>query len=703
MREGRELPLPPRVIGVLELLLERAGEVVPRQDLIDRVWKDAFVTDTSLAEAISVLRQALGDDSQAPTYIQTLHRRGYRFVAALSPASPGDSADARTAPAPLAPPAEVVSPSIAKELIPWSVAAICACVAAVAVWQLTTLRRPADAAAPRFEVTTAAGTELDAQAPSLAFSPDGRRLAWSACDDAGCRLYVRRLDRLDAEAVPGTDDARAPFFSPDGQWIGFFAEGQVKKVAVAGGAPIAVADAPAVRGAAWAGNQIIFSGSPTGGLMRVPADAGTATVLTVPREAEGEVGHSWPTVVPGTSTVLFTIESNPAGAAAGSVGAFRFDPRAPGPISGWRQLRLGAAIAAAPARDVIVFGRGSELAAVAFDPATLELSGTPRSVLDLVATASGRAQFAVSAGGASVWATPRPAANGAGASRLAWVAPPEGSEPLPSWSQNLHDVAASADGARIAGVNLDGPRSDVWVADIRRSAATRLTHDGTNAAPVWSADGRDVFYAARTGGVYEIWRRDAGGEAPPAIVFKDPAGAHHSFPAAASPDGQLLAFVRTTPAQRSDLWLLTLATGDVRPLAAGPFDENALAFSPDSKAVAFQSSDTGRSGIYVLRLADGQRTVVSTNGGERPLWTRDGLYFQAQNQLLRAAVAGDGSVGDVRVVAPRLGGSLRGIDAGGRVLVQRDRYPAGGTAIVSLDWLRGVRDAIGPPVSPLPR
>ena len=120
-RDGRELPLPPRVLGVLELLLERAGEVVPRQDLIDTVWKDAFVTDTSLAEAVSVLRQTLGDDPQSPTYIQTRHRRGYRFVAAVVE-SP-KAAPVLETPWPDPRPARVVvSPSIGGQLVPWSAA-----------------------------------------------------------------------------------------------------------------------------------------------------------------------------------------------------------------------------------------------------------------------------------------------------------------------------------------------------------------------------------------------------------------------------------------------------------------------------------------------------------------------------------------------------------------------------------------------------
>src|SRR5690348_8012486 len=148
-RDGAEVALPPRVLGVLEVLLERAGEVVPRQDLLDRVWKDAFVTDTSLAEAVSALRQTLGDDPQAPTYIQTVHRRGYRFVAPVDARSRvvvGSAAPVGSGPDP-----EVVSPSILGELVPWSAAAICGLIAVVAIYQLT--RRQDTTPLPaRFEI-----------------------------------------------------------------------------------------------------------------------------------------------------------------------------------------------------------------------------------------------------------------------------------------------------------------------------------------------------------------------------------------------------------------------------------------------------------------------------------------------------------------------------------------------------------------------
>ena len=177
-RDGTEIPLPPRVLGVLELLLDRPGEVVSRQDLLDAVWKDAFVTDTSLAEAVSFLRQALGDDPQAPRFIQTVHRRGYRFLPPVRQPAPFDIVEAL--PAPVGP----LRPSIARDLAPWSITAACTLIALTALWQ--TVRRPSPEAPPvvRFQIAPAPGTFFDRRAPALALSRDGRTLAWSACERA---------------------------------------------------------------------------------------------------------------------------------------------------------------------------------------------------------------------------------------------------------------------------------------------------------------------------------------------------------------------------------------------------------------------------------------------------------------------------------------------------------------------------------------
>jgi eukaryotic-like serine/threonine-protein kinase len=693
-RDGHELALPPRVLGVLELLLERAGDVVPRQDLIDTVWKDAFVTDTSLAEAVSVLRQALGDDPQSPTYIQTRHRRGYRFVApVLSSGSRVISVAEYPTPTP---PSSRVSPSIGGQLVPWSAAVLCALIAVVATWRLTH-REGQTVPSARFMVSPVPGTRFDASAPALAISPDGAALAWSACDNSTCRLFVRPLDRLEASPLPGSDGAHAPFFSPDGKWIAFFADGRLKKVAIAGGAPVTLADAATPLGGAWLDRVIVFAGSSSGGLMRVPPDGGEAQPLTIPREPDGEVRHAWPSLVPGTRLLLFSIDTTAVDDAPGVLGVLSLDD-GDARSQRWRTLVAGSGLARAASSDTIVFSRGQELYAISFDALRLETAGVPRAILSPLASARGLAQYALSPTGSLAYATsPSEAIFG-----LSWWSAAAGDTDAGE-IRDLRNASLAPDGTRLAGVRAEGGRTDVWVADVRRGATTRLTHTGINSAPVWSADSRTVFFASRTDRSFAIWRRDADATQPATRLV---GSSRHALPLAASPDGQSLAFLQTADATRADIWLLPLATGQPRALVEGPFDEGSASFSPNSALLAFESAETGRWEIYVQRLHDGKRLVVSTDGGESPVWTKDGLYYQSRGRLMRAAISDAG--GELRVIhfAPlpiQPNGSLRGVSSDGRLLFDRPSDLSQSAVVVSLDWMREVRSLLGPPAAALPR
>ncbi len=317
-----------------------------------------------------MLRQVLGDDPQTPTYIQTRHRRGYRFVApvtvegqaARTPiASPAPVPASESASAPVA---EVVSPSIGGQLVPWSAAVIFGFIATAAVWQMTRHNATQSVPAARFSVATVAGTALDATSPSVAVSPDGQQVVWSACDATGCRLYLRPLDRLEASVVAGTDGAHAPFFSPDGRWIAFFADGRLKKIARTGGTPATLADASTPLGGVWIDRDIVFAGSPSGGLLRISSDGGEPRTLTRPNERAGEVRHAWPSLVPGTRLVLFTIDATAVDGVPGVMGVLSLDD-APQPR--WRTLVAGAGIARAIGADAVIFARGSELQAIAFE------------------------------------------------------------------------------------------------------------------------------------------------------------------------------------------------------------------------------------------------------------------------------------------------------------------------------------------------
>lgn len=688
------LAAPPRVLGVLDLLLERAGDLVARQELIDRVWKDAFVTDTSLAEAVSALRQTLGDDPQAPTYIQTVHRRGYRFVAAVEARSRPAPAPAVTVPERAS---EVVSPSIGGQLLPWSLAALCMVAAAAAIFQLA--RRPEQVVIPgRFALELQEGLVFDRHRGAIALARDGRMAVWSACGGEGCRLYARALDRLEQAPIPGTDGATAPFFAPDGRSVAFFAAGALKRVTLAGGPPVVVSDVAEPRGGVWTRDgRIIFGSGLAGGLTQVPAEGGAATALTLPRQEEGEVRHAWPSLSPDERTLFFSVFTTLADDGPGRIAGATLQGRAP--LDSWSTLTAGAAAAAALASDLVLLSRGSELQLALFDPLRRVLAGAPQSLVSGVAEAGGQAQFAVSPSGTVVYLLPGEASPNV--PRLHWL--PEGAaDPgVPDLDVSGEPVL-SPDGRRLAwSSSADGARSDIRVADLARGAVTRLTHDGSNESPVWSADGRRLFFARREARAFALASVDAEGGAI-RLLTSTP---QHLFPGSAAGDGRSLAVVSASRDTRSDIWLVPTDGGPGAPVVSSTFDEVRPALSPDAALIAYQSDEGGRWDVYVHRLRDGRRVVVSTGGGTRPFWTAEGaLMYQAHETLMRAAVNPDSLiVGSATRVAP-LGNDLPiGIAPDGRILVLRRPAFRGHSAVLALHWDREARRLLGPPETKMPR
>ncbi len=691
-RGAEEVALPPRVLGVLEILLARAGDVVSRQELIDKVWNEAFVTDTSLAEAVSFLRQSLGDDPQAPTYIQTIHRRGYRFVAPIVEGA-GPSRAARH----LAPDAGIaaarVRPSIGGDLVPWTAAVLCALLAAAAVWQLTHVRAPVRPVV-RVGLDPAPGTTFDRRVPAIALSPDGTAAVWAGCDGTGCRLYVREVDRLDARPIAGTDDGAAPFFSPDGRWIGFFAGGKIKKVARGGGLPIPLADAAQPFGAAWLDDgRIVFAASAHGGLLRVGDTGGVAEPMTVPSASAGELRHSWPATIPGQRALLFSIATSPVDGALGRIAVMPLDGVGSG--RAWRIVMDAADVARAVAPDYVAFSRGGELHAAAFDGTRQTLASA-----DVVASDAPLAGIFGVGGGALGYierSTP-------GTATLEWLA--GGGPPIAATAAALREPSLSPDAQRIAGLEGDPAGSDIRVADVARGATTRLTHGGINVAPVWSRDSSMVFYAASSGGAFEVWSRDATGVAPARKVLSAARRQRHLLPASVSQDGQLLAYDESGGSTRGDIGILAVAAGTAQTIVETPFDEMRGMLSPDGKTIAYQSDESGRWEIYLMRLADRRRFSISTGGGTSPFWSADGrtLFYRGADRLASVAIEQNGDrVGPAVLSAPLDGGVPSGITPDGRILLRRDSAGARNHAVLTLEWVRDLRRILGPPATTLPR
>jgi eukaryotic-like serine/threonine-protein kinase len=684
LRKGtREIPLPPRVLAVLDILVSRAGAIVPKQEIIDTVWRDAFVTDTSLAEAISVLRQALDDDPQSPQYIQTVHRRGYRFVAPVT-ALPAILTEAR-APASSGVEDDRTAPSISHHFLPWGIAGLCAVLAAIAVWQYTHFRAPI-VPLVRMRIEPATGTVFDRRAPALALSPDGLTLAWSACDSS-CRLYVRALDQLDPQPVAATDDASAPFFSPDGRWIGFFGTGKLRKVAVAGGMPVVVAEASQPFGAVWLPDgHIIFAASARGGLMRVNDSGGDIEQLTLPAADGGEVRHCWPALAPGGRALLFTVATSPQDESSGRIAIMPLSQP-----SVWQTILENADTARAGSQDYIAFSRGTEIHAVAFDRARQAIAGTDQTVVGNVA----RAQFALGASGAVVYAIGGDDVKPS----LTWI--PTGGAPVSGDLAAFQDLVATPDGSRVAGVS----GSDLWVGDVSRGTTTRLTHGGTNVGPVWSGNGSSVYYAVRNGGPFEAWSRESSGTAPAKLALSAGARHRHVFPTSISRDGNLMAYVESGGATRGDVKVASLSNGATIAAIETPFDETNGALSPDGRVLAYQSDESGRWEVSLLKLDDRQRIPVSSSGGSEPMWSGTGnsLVYRTANAVMRVMIDGSGHpVGAPITIAMPSAAVVVGI-SGDRMLARVGGEVPAVHAVLTLEWARELQRILGPPTTTLPR
>lgn len=642
-RESQDVPLPPRALGILESLVERPGAVVSKQALIAAVWKDAFVTETSLTEAISQVRQALGDDPQQPTYIQTVHRRGYRFVAPVTfdaaAAGPLRLADRPRLPAESEPPsasrphAEGTDPGRTRSragIVGAFVALVAVALVAVAIRS-----RPAVEREPtRLSIPLPTGEAIGLHGPpALALAPDGQHLVYALARNGVSQLHLRAMDRFESTPMPGTEGGEAPFLSPDGQWVGYFADRKLKKVALGGGTPVTLADAENALGASWGDDGfIVFSSKDQGGLFRVPASGGTPEPLTQLDEAAGELKHLWPQVLPGSRAVLFTIW----------------------PTAGLEQARVatipltkGAAPStiltqASYARFLpgghVVFTRKSLLMAATFDPDRPDHAGEPAGVFDGVTVDwfTGAAQLATAANGSLVYV---PGTHEVPAHTLVRIGRDGVERPLPTPPRPFMNLDVTRDGRRVVATIHEGTGSDLWSADIDRGALTRLTFEAHNIEPAWAPDGKTVTFASSRAGPYNLYSVSVDGSRQVTRLLESP---RNQYPEGWSADGRLLLFSELRPETGSDLWVLTAGTHEARPLLNSRFEERAGALSPDSRFLAYESNESGRGEVYVRPYPELTPQVrVSSEGGMAPRWSRDGreLYFATGDSLMAVNVS----------------------------------------------------------------
>ena len=514
-------------------------------------------------------------------------------------------------------------------------------VLATAVLALLVLRRgpPADTALAtlpvHFAITAPRGGELDVtQPPSV--SRDGRSIAFSASRAGTQQIYVRDLDKPEAVALPGTEGGFAPFFSPDGQWVGFFARQKIRKVLRTGGAPIAIADFSELGAtknvlASWdEPDTIFYTPDVTKGIWRVSSQGGTPTIITTPTDRESF--HLSPQLLPGGQSLLFSaIDDRPDP----QTYAQRLDSRER------KALLRGHGTRYVPSGH-LVFVQGGSLMAVPFDLARLEVTGSPFAVVPEVTPpfrlrtmpSSFNRLFDVSPSGTLAFLSAgRPHQHA-----LVWVDRTGREEPIGASGGTYAQPRLSPDGKRIAVVVRGDDQHDIWLYELGRNNWNRFTTEGNSEFPLWTGDGTRLTYNSdRSGSVAIDWKRADGSGAAETLVAG--AFARRAFPFSWSPDG-LLALVAVRPAQ--DIFTVRPGSGvEPKVFVATEAVEGAPMFSPDGRAIAYVSVETSRNEIHLRPFpGPGEKVVVSTAGGNEPVWSPSGreLFYRVGDSLMAVDV-----------------------------------------------------------------
>jgi len=466
---------------------------------------------------------------------------------------------------------------------------------------------------------TRLGLTGDAAGPPV-LSPDGSLLAFTATGaDGKTSLWIRPMNSLDAHPVADTDGAIFPFWSPDGRSLGFFADSKLKTVDLTGGSAQIICDASLGRGGSWGKNGVIvFSPVVQGPLMQVSATGGTPTPITKVDGAQ-HTSHRWPFFLPDGKHFLYLALNHDASKSANDTIYYAsLDGRED-------RVVLHAQSNAVYADGFILFARGDQLTAQAFDPGSGKLSEEPHTLVKGVMN-----DF-------TTWHMDASAANdgllvfgsgGTGDLQLVWLERTSSQMTLVADKlSNLQFASISPQGDRVA-LQIDSGISDIWTLDLARGVRTRLTFGPiSNFAPVWSPDGKWIVYVADRNGHFELCRKPSDGSGAEELLYTDD---QRILATDWSRDGKYLIYSRPVPGNAFyQVWALPL-TGERKPFLVvhqGSFAH----VSPDGHWLAYQSTESGNFQVYVVAFNGGQgKWQVSANGGAQPQWSADGklLYYE---------------------------------------------------------------------------
>jgi serine/threonine protein kinase/Tol biopolymer transport system component len=565
-----------------------------------------------------------------------------------------------------------------RQVLPWALFAAAAAGLLVSLG-LRVLRPPATE--PPLRLAVAVGDrpfDLSLGA-STVLSPDGTRLAYVVGDDNARSLYIRSLDSLEkrelASGVGTVNTPYHPFFSPDGEWIGYVTPSEVRKIPATGGTAQTVCKVERSRGATWGPDgTIVVAPTPASGLVRVPAAGGEPKPLTTLDKASGELTHRWPQFLPGGKAVLFTSHKKARDFSDASLEVVDV-------ATGKRKVVYqGGFYGRYVPSGYLVFVNQASLFAVPFDLKRMQVTGSPAPVLQgLAVTGSeGGAQYSFSDTGRLAYVT---AENAVTEYPIVWVSRKGAVTPLVTQPGTYADPRLSPDGKKLAMTVLRDGNWDIWVYDLERGVPSRLTfEDSTETEQVWSPDGQDLVFSSDKSGTDNLYRKRADGSGETErLTDSDQAEWASSW----SSDGRHLAL--TSSHAGFDLQVLPLQ-GDrkLETFLSTPFREANAAFSPDGRWLAYDSNESGRLEVYVRPYPPaGGRWQVSDGGGATPRWSRDGreLFYRTDTGIMAAPIEAAGAtlrVGKAQVIfnGPFRGGTT-GVGIGGYAFADYDVSPDG--------------------------
>lgn len=668
-RQGRRVHLQDKPFDLLALLVSRPGSLVTRDELQHHLWPgDTFVVFAdNLNAAVRKAREALGDSADAPRYIETVPRHGYRFIAPVESIPRVPTAEPSLTPvagaAPLAPPPPLTShvdarPAPAPGLISrrpagtraGAVLIALAAMAAVVLglgWSIIEPSIRGTEAPPlasrdviRYRLTAPPGRRIPPGGPRLAVSPDGQQVAFVAHVEpaVGRQVWIQSVESPTPRAVHGSEEAFDVFWSPDSRSIAFIAVGMLRTLHLESGAMVALGPADDSSGGAWSQESgLLVTSQENAGLVLYPPGGGSPVPVTTPDPARDERVHRFPQYLADGRHFIYSAQSRRPELSA------VYLARVGEPGRTW--LLDSPAKAEFVEPDILLYVRDDRLVAQRLDLAGKAMVGVPQEeVSGVFVSTTGEAWFSSSSSGVFAYAgAPPPEPYD-----LTWLAADGrrlGTLPI---AATCVDIAFSPDDRQVAlgcrEVQYGPP--DVWVADIASGTTTRLTtHPANDGGPVWSPDGKTIVYArARAirseGDMYALDPASPGVTRP--VLAADGASEH---PTSWSPDGEYVLFEQEGNIGKQDLWLWpTRAGGVARPWLATPHSEHRAVISPDGRWVAYQSDRTGRPEVYARELAAPEKGewALSTRGGRAPKWWRDGngVFFISEDWQMTLAVPG---------------------------------------------------------------